>query len=305
MVIFLLTIFSADAVRFSAQPIQLTSSAAKMERVHQNRSPFLASVLKNAQVLVRGSKGLLTEIRKTIELKRLQKKNGIHSISFTDFKFLEQARNDLSKCVRLMVTIPLSPEYFFYSNLVFPLFSSHNPWVWKALPSTFDDPHDAEIRERALVKRRMQTAVLSLHTLQGETLDDLGAPNVRQNKIAIMERLERALKQKSFDKALEELEPWLISPNEKKAKRLSVSSLPGIVVKQCLRSFGADGVPNIPIIRRLNVGELNSRIKKVGESDSFLATKGVASLSPQEVSCSLMFSRVLTSCVFVPQYLLT
>lgn len=226
----------------------------------------------------------MENVRKTLSLRKLQKKNGITSLSFTEFKFLEQAKDDLSKCVRLLVTVPLSPEFFMYSNIVFPLFSSHNPWAWKSLPSSFDDTHDAYVRERALVKRRMQTALLGLHTMQADTLDDLGAPEMRQRKVAIVERIERALKQKSFDRALEELEPWLVSKDEKTARKLSASALPGAIVKQCLRSFGSDGVPNIPIIRRMNAGELSNKIKKISDSDNFLASKGIAALSPDEVS---------------------
>ena len=37
---------------------------------------------------------------------------------------------------------------------------------------------------------------------------------------------------------------------------LNILAVPGAVIKECCRSVGVDGVPNIPIIRRLNIGEI-------------------------------------------------
>jgi hypothetical protein len=266
---------------------QLAADAAK--------TTFFTNIKRNVALLARGSSGLVTNARKAIALRKVLKTQGSTALSFTEFKFLEQAKADLRKTVRLLATIPLSPEFFFYSYIVFPCLSSNNPWAWKSLPSTYDHSEDAMIRDKALVKRRMQTAVLGLHSLIGETADDAGPRPVRARKERAVDRIQQALQQKSLAKALETLEPWLVSDGAKAAQKLQLREVPGSVVKQCLRALGGDGVPNIPIVRRFNNMELNGRIRGVRASDEFLSKKGVAALTPAEVSIVLHPNYVCSS----------
>jgi len=166
--------------------------------------------------------------------------------------------------------------------MIFPLLSANNPWAWRALPSCFDDARDAIVREQAIVKRRVQTVVISLHTLKTDTLDDVGNSKLVSSRKKQLDIIGRALQQTSLAKALDELLPWLLS-EEKKASKLSVGQVPGLIIKQCCRSVGLDGVPNLPVVRRLNIGELNGYLERLRSSDTFLEAKGLSGLSLDEI----------------------
>lgn len=281
---------------FSSITTTTSATATRDPSLSSSSSPrddnFFTHLQKNLNIVYRGSTTCLSDFIKANKIKQRSKKLGLPSISFTDYNFLERSKTDISKCFRLLITIPLSPEFFFYSYMIFPILSANNPWAWRALPSSFDDARDAIVRENAIVKRRVQTVVISLHTLKTDTLDDVGNSKLVSSRKKQLDTIGRALQQTSLAKALDELSPWLLSEGNR-ASKLSVGQVPGMIIKQCCRSVGLDGVPNLPVVRRLNIGELNGYLERLRSSDSFLEAKGLAGLSLDEIKTAC-FERCLS-----------
>jgi len=261
---------------------------------------FYANVKKNVQIICRGSSAIFSDMKKAANIKKLKKLKGLPALSFTQYQFLQQTKGDITKCFRLLITIPLSPEFFFYSYIVFPLFSSSNPWAWRSLPSGFDDPRDVAVRETAINKRRQQTVVFGLHALQAETIDDVGTLELRREKINVLNTIEKVLKTNTLSSGLELIKPWLLS-DVNSSKKLGIKKVPGSVVKQCCRSFGEEGVPNIPLIRRLNIGQVNTQINNIRESDNFLDLRGVKTLTNEEAKAACYERCISTEKKTAPQ----
>ena len=158
-----------------------------------------------------------------------------------------------------------------------------NPWAWRAMPSGFDEPDDIIKRDAVLGRRRLQALINSVSALKGETVEDQSyeISNLRQKHIEIVEKV---LQSKNTDEALDIIRPWLLTPKkDKKDLKLNLGLVPPIIIKECLKSFGIDGLPNIPLIRRFNSGELSKHIKKIQKEDEFLNLKGVNSLESDEI----------------------
>jgi hypothetical protein len=117
---------------------------------------FTNAMSQKLSFLTNGVTGFIKNYQRAQRLKELKKKKGDHALSFDEFKFLESSNEDLSKCFRLGITLPLSPEFFFYSYIVLPMMNSNNPWAWIALPSSFDQPEMKKKREEVVVKKRIQ-----------------------------------------------------------------------------------------------------------------------------------------------------
>ena len=100
-----------------------------------------ASKLKNKQdeigekvvvVVNRFKNGLSmlpTQFTTSQKLKKKRKEEGGAALTYSEYMYIEQARDDFMKCIRLALTASISPEFFFYSNLIIPAISSGNPWV--------------------------------------------------------------------------------------------------------------------------------------------------------------------------------
>jgi hypothetical protein len=173
IVILACIVLSTGSRLFQLRPFRASAISIVAEDADESGDVgFYANVKKNVQIICRGSSAIFSDMKKAANIKKLKRMKGLDAISFTQYQFLEQSKGDLTKCFRLLVTIPLSPEFFFYSYIVFPLFSSSNPWAWRSLPSGFDDVRDVAVRETAINKRRQQTVVFGLHALQAETIDD-------------------------------------------------------------------------------------------------------------------------------------
>ena len=246
-------------------------------------STFSKGISKNIKRLFLGGKSLIPSLLEAQKLKKVRKEKGDKGLTFLQYKSIEKAKEDMSKFLRLAITVPLSPEFFFYSYIVFPMMSPNNPHAWASLPSTFDDKEDKVIREKAMGKKRLQALISSISALKNECLDDF-SPTARSQRLKQIASIEDALKGKSFKESLAFLEPWLRS-DKKSSKKLSLnlSMVPGSVIKDCCRAVGIEGVPNIPLIRRMNVGELSKHIDTVRESDEFINNVGVESLREKEL----------------------
>ena len=212
------------------------------------------------------SKGITSIIPNALELHRLRKtlKTDGSFMSYSDYKRMERFADDISKIFRLGITIPLSPELFFYSYIVSPLLSPSNPFAWNALPSGFDLERDRQRRQEICVHRRFYALVQALQTARKDILDDYNIES-RMIKAKHLRRALEALNAPSHEIALEKLSPWIYTqPSKSKvAKSLKIVGLGGAIIKSVCRSVGVEGVPNIPLIRRLNIADLNGYCNKV------------------------------------------
>jgi hypothetical protein len=230
---------------------------------------------KTAKRLMEGAKSLPRNYFEADRLKKIRKARGSEALTFKEYKFVERAQEDMGKVFRMLITIPFSPEFFFYSYIVFPTMGGGNPWAWSAMPSGFDaDPADERKRTEVLQKRRVQAVIKAITTLKGETVEAGGDAKqlaARERQLAM---IERALKGPTMRDALRECAPLLMSENDRRLAplKLKLRDVPGAIVKDCLRCVGIEGLPNIPLINRFNKGEVAKHFDKVRDSDEFLAS---------------------------------
>lgn len=282
------------------------------------------------------------------ELEKQKKSFGLKTLTFTDYKFLEHAKDDFWKFARFGLTLCVSQEIAFYTYLIIPIMSSaSNPWAWKVLPSGFDLPADKDMRDQILVKRRQTALLNSLQFLLGQTIDDVDV-KTKTERSGHVHMLEEALKAKSTSGALKVLESWFTNPglgdrnkggaatsapsSEKNGKsgsatmgriarvsrngktsapgpsltgtssiktksavtavsaskgpqiKLRLDQVPWLVIKDCCRAFGLDGVPNIFLVRMVNRNELERYFERLRQGDEFLLLRGVDSLDPFELT---------------------
>ena len=215
------------------------------------------------------SKGFTSIVPNALELHRLRKrlKSDSSSMSYSDYKRMERLADDVSKIFRLGITIPLSPELFFYSYIVSPLLSPSNPFAWNALPSGFDLERDKRRRQEICIHRRFYALIQALQIARKDIIDDFNVES-RMKKAKHLRRALEALNAPSHQVALEKLAPWIYTqPSQTKVpKSLKIVGLGGAIIKGVCRSIGVEGVPNIPLIRRLNIADLNGYCNKVRRS---------------------------------------
>jgi hypothetical protein len=152
-----------------------------------------------------------------------------------------------------------------------PLLSPNNPWVWKEYPSAFDrDPVDTASKNEIMSKRRLLTVLTSLQTLAKESAENL-TPESGAERISQLSTISEMISKPNVEAAISVIKPWIQTDfSQAKKLALNLKIVPGNVIRESILSFGLDGVPNIPIIRRLNVFDLSSQISKVYQrSDGF------------------------------------
>lgn len=252
-----------------------------------------AGFKSNMDIYKNGVVGLLRSIKEANRLRKVVNEGGRTALSFSEFQFLEQSKQDLHKAVRLLLMLPLSPHYFILSYVISPLVSK-NPWIWTSLPSTFDSEQHKAAREATMEKRRLLAAISSLNKLKAESID--GKDDRQKAKRAEQVQLiHKALSQRTEDDALDELRPFIFTPTNK-AKSLTSYSFPPSIVRECTRCFGVDGVAAwAPLVRRMNNMELGKYISRLQRSDSFLQAKGTHGLTDKELR-QACFERYLLPC---------
>lgn len=262
-------------------------------------SPFpslggLGPYIRNVGQFAKGTFGLIRNTGTAGRLYMQKKKEGEESLNYSQYKFIEETASDWRKTVGLLVQSKLlHPNYFLWSKVVIPIMSPKNPWAWSAFPSTFDLPENRPIQRNALNKKRMQSVIFTLSELLKETVDDvpLNKRTARSNQIHL---IEKVLKEKSTNRALETLSPWLTCTKPRHARKLDISGVPSAIVKQCCHSVGIDAYPDWPLVRRFNYGALANYVRQVGDRDRFLTKKGVNQLSTEDLvsACSERFMAV-------------
>lgn len=279
------------------------SSSPRFNLRNKEVDDFRANIIKNAHRIVKGVKEIITDFQKSQILKKKIKIGGEKSLTFSEFKFLEEFGKDTSKLFRLLITIPLSPEFFFYSYLVFPmLFSGNNPFAWNAFPSTFGFPEEEISRKAIIGKRRIQMLVEGVQELKNTQVEvpeqSLGSVNKDSTNTNNMDYniklIEQALKCNDIDSSMTVFEPWYAFEESTKINRMNkkklpppqkavLKNIPWNFAKSFCRSCGMDGLPNVFFIRRMNLGEISKYVDQVRLSDKHISLTGVQSLNKDEL----------------------
>jgi hypothetical protein len=248
-------------------------------------SNIKSSVVKSVKRVLTGFRVLIPNIKEYQKLSKIRKKQGDSFLSYSDFEKIQQGKEDFYKGLRLAFTIPLAPEFSFYSYLVSPMLAFSNPWAWRSLPSSFDSDED-DLRERARImhERRYAGLLSSVAAFQKQMVDDheTTTRKKREDQYGLLE--EALMNCQNTEKAFATLIPWMKSPlKDSKKMQLNLAWVPGAAIKDVIKALGMDGVPDLPLVRRLNVGELGRHLDKIRESDKFLAKKGVSELESDEL----------------------
>ena len=267
--------FSVDSVAFSpVVPVKPVEHFA------------ITAIKKNVLRLQEGTKVLYSNYMLSRTLKQKIKDSGVESLTYEEFKFLENTKDDLSKLFRVAITLPFSPEFFFYSYLVFPCFAPNNPWAWAALPSSYQFPEEIEKKKEILEKRRIQGLINGISALKQKDVDSFSNKNEISNKI------NEILNINSMKEQLNSLK-FLYSnsiTNEKTKKlpkylttRLLDKNIPWTIIRSFCQSIGVEGVPNIFVVRRYNLVEVSKYIEKLKESDNYISQISLNNLSQKEL----------------------
>ena len=121
---------------------------------------FDVKIKQSLDRLYKGARQFPKYFMEVSKLEKLKKLKGSEALTFTEHKLIETWQDDKWKLVRMLVTLPFSPEFFFYSYLVFPAIGNGQPWAWVQLPSVFDSPVD-EMNRREVIQNRRLHAVVS------------------------------------------------------------------------------------------------------------------------------------------------
>ena len=94
-----------------------------------------AQLQKTVYRMINGVKSIPKNFLEAERLKKLRKLKGVSALSFSEYGFIVKANDDLAKIFRMVITIPFSPEFFFYSYIVFPAMAPTNPFAWSSMSS--------------------------------------------------------------------------------------------------------------------------------------------------------------------------
>lgn len=272
---------------YNATAAHATSNSTTPSAVAKGKGRMFGHVFENIDIFKRGFSDLIPSFKTAWQLRQKSKREGILSLTYEESKKMEIAQSDAMGLVSKAFYLSMAKQWFLYSNVLMPLISSNNPWLWvQNFPSVFDSPKYKAMRERILQQRRQQALVGALEQLQIETEEDKPAKQ-RQERLEQVAVITEALNKKSLSlaEAYSVLEPWLMVPNNQHSlKSIRLSSVPGKIIKDFLRSTGTDGLPNLPIIHTFNRGPFRKYFESLMNGDDFLMKKGVQNLTPGDVS---------------------
>lgn len=254
----------------------------------KKKDNMIGYVLQNLDIMRRGLEDFVPSIQAGFKLRQRKAKQGALALSYEETKQLSVMYSDLMNMATKVFIFFASKEWFFYNNLLFPLMSQKNPWIWpQSFPSSFDDATFKARRENALQQRKFLALLSGVEQLEAGVSDDLPEKQ-RQDRAAQIDTIKKALlanKKGTLSEALSVLDSWLLVPkNSKNSKEIRLQNIPSKLVKEILRSVGTDGVPDWIIINQMNRGTLRKYFDGLAQSDTFLVQKGINNLSVNDVS---------------------
>ena len=150
-------------VKSSSKSKKDASTAAVEDAVQAKATSnnwFDLKVTQSLDRLYKGARRFPKYFMEVSKLEKLKKTKGSEALTFTEHKLIETWQDDKWKLGRMLITLPFSPEFFFYSYLVFPAIGNGQPWAWAQLPSVFDTSVD-EMNRREVIQNRRLHAVVS------------------------------------------------------------------------------------------------------------------------------------------------
>ena len=231
-------------------------------------------VMTSISRLERGTKELFPTIMKSRSISKRRPQ------TYSEYKFVERVNSDYSKIFQMAICYPLSPVYFLYQYLVTPLLTK-SPWAWASWPSSYDNEEDRNRRNTVMHQRCMDAFVKSVHFLNSACNED---SQKKDDMKEIRKKTLELVDAKSPFDAIENIEEWLYTEDRiKKKPNLRLKKVPNMLVKEWVRCFGGEGVPNIFPINQLNKGQLNGMIQSIKTEDEFLDQIGPDSLTDEEL----------------------
>jgi hypothetical protein len=271
----------------------------------QNSFRRLSSRLtRNTHRLISGTINLVPTMFESRRLKSLRKHSGDKAITFSQYKFIERCNGDLMKIITLSAyRYILGPKMSFSFQFLTPMFSS-SPWAWSAFPASYNNvSFDEEVRDRVLVNRRRNYLLSILVQTNRNFLDNnVGAiedsiladrstyeyttvyPN---EKVYNMSNVADAVRISKHDirKSLSLVTPLFeTKPSNSRHLHINTNIIPHHVLKDFSRCVSGEGTWSfVPIVRWANFRNIARHIQQIKDSDAYLRTVGVGSLSPSEV----------------------
>ncbi len=250
--------------------------------------------LDTGKRFIDGFSGLPKQFGTYIAMKRRIKDDGMESLSYSDFKFMERTGDDFLKCIRITLLGCLSPELVAYSYVIIPAISSQNPWAWNTLPSSFDRAKDKDTRDKAMIQRRQIASLHAMDKLMERQYADVYNNKEKVKHTSQISKIVKGLTSSdvSLESAMKELKPLFgktkntiqdIRRVNKGTMSLDIRQMPWPVVRDLCKSIGVDGVPNIFFLRRLNKGDLGRYFDNLRKSDRHIALIGVDALDDREI----------------------
>ena len=239
-----------------------------------NATAIPSRVMMTMSRLERGTKELFPTIMKSRSISKRRPQ------TYSEYKFVERVNSDYSKIFQMAICYPLSPVYFLYQYLITPLLTK-SPWAWASWPSSYDNEEDRNKRDTVMHQRSMDAFVKSVHFINSACNEDSGKKG--DMKEMRKKTLELVDAKTPFD-AIDNVEEWLYTEDRiKKKPNLRLKKVPNALVKEWVRCFGGEGVPNIFPLNQLNKGQLNGIIQSIKTEDEFLDRIGPDSLTDDEL----------------------
>ena len=225
--------------------------------------PGISSKLKETSA--RFKKGFSQLIPNTLLADKIRKRTAKkEKVTFSEFSFLSSATEDFWKIIRLVFTLGISQDFFIYGYLIGPLLSS-SPKAWEAWPSTFELTSEKCKKKQSILRKREYGLFQIINSL-----DSLNNPEnneeIYNSSIKNINMIRDSLKSKDPRSFLESLKKLYIIDRSymKDASKPFLKGCSGSILKSILASIGGgDGLPNLPLINRLNVNEISTILDKV------------------------------------------
>jgi hypothetical protein len=212
------------------------------------------------------------------KIKARKKRGG--RITYSEHMLTNTVTDDFWKIFRAILTLGYSREFFLYGYVLGPVISS-TPKAWASWPSPFDLPRDKKAREDALAEKRIValSKVLGEVTQQANPEND---PKIRERGEKNIEIVNNALRSKDSISCLNAMKEYIYT-DKRHSSKVYLKACSGGVVKSILTAIGGEGLPNVPLINRLNCNEISNIIKQISKSDEVLDSLDIQKMSDREV----------------------
>merc|ERR1711934_187943 len=105
---------------------------------------------------------------------------------------------------------------------------------------------------------------------------------IRERGEKNIEIVNNALRSKDSISCLNAMKEYIYT-DKRHSSKVYLKACSGGVVKSILTAIGGEGLPNVPLINRLNCNEISNIIKQISKSDEVLDSLDIQKMSDREV----------------------